>query len=105
MRTFDGLKNLSDLGFCIPNILIFNNLEMLFIGKHSILITSKKSLLSNNDKISSLELFTVVAFVVEANKSLTIAAIRLLSLDVDADRANIGVCCLFIGINDISLGC
>jgi len=75
-----------------------------------ILFTSRNSRLSNKDKKSSFELFTVpdvdVAAVVELNKSFTIAAIRLLSLDVDTDRDNTGgVCCLFIGINDISFGC
>lgn len=33
------------------------------------------------------------------------AAIRLLSLDVDIDRVTGGVGCLFVGINDISFGC
>jgi hypothetical protein len=72
------------------------------------LFTSRKSLLSNRDRKSSFELFTVgvaETAVVELNKSLTIAAIRLLSLDVDIDRASVGSCCLFTGINDISCGC
>jgi hypothetical protein len=56
---------------------------------------SRKSLLSNNERKSSFELFAV-ALVVELSKSLAIAAIRLLSCDV---------CCLFVGINDISFGC
>jgi hypothetical protein len=53
---------------------------------------SRKSLFSNKDKKSSFEL---VDKFVELNKSLAIADIRLLSLDV---------CCLVVGINDISFG-
>ena len=73
-----------------------------------LVFTSRKSRLSNKNNKSSLALlFPVggVAAVAEVKRSLTIACIRLLSLDADADRCNVGGGCLLAGMNDISFGC
>lgn len=88
---------------------------------------SRKSLLPSREKKSSFGLFVVIGVAatdggaaaaggavlalgfipaVALNSSLTIAAIRLVSLDVEVDRCRFGVdCCLCRGTNEISLGC